>query len=294
MATSQRWCLLLMVLLVGLFNSEDVRAAVTDKPPFYQINYQDKTAYLLGSIHVGREDFYPMAPQIEAVFAKAGALVVEVDVTQADAVNLIRRYGLTSQQQDEATTQRMASFCQANEATCSALKPYAPWMQAMQLGVMRFDALGYQAQWGLEQILTQKNGQRPVIELESGEFQFELMASFDPQVQWEMVFEAIDAPDEEMLALITAWRTGDETAIDQLMVGQMQQGDDTHLIDKMLWQRNQAMSRKIADLMTQDTTPAPLFIVVGAGHVVGDKSIGAIMQQQFKAKLQNCWQQACD
>lgn len=294
MATSQRLCLLLMVLLVGLFSSTQIRAAVTDKPPFYQINYQGKTAYLLGSIHVGREDFYPMAPQIEAVFAKAGALVVEVDVTQTDVVSLIRRYGLMPQQQDEATAQRMARFCQSNQAICSALKPYSPWMQAMQLGVMRFDALGYQAQWGVDQILTQKNGQRPVIELESSEFQFELMASFAPQVQWEMVLEAIEAPDEEMLALITAWRAGDEAAIDQLMVGQMQQGDDMSLIDKMLWQRNQAMSRKIADLMTRDTTPAPLFIVVGAGHVVGDKSIVAIMRQQFKAQLQNCWQQACD
>lgn len=34
-------------------------AVAADTPPFYQINYQGKTAYLLGSIHVGQPDFLP-------------------------------------------------------------------------------------------------------------------------------------------------------------------------------------------------------------------------------------------
>ena len=293
MATSRHWFLLLLITLFTAFSSVSVLAAVTDKPPFYKISYQGKSAYLLGSIHVGRDNFYPMAPQIEDAFSLAGALVVETDIDNADTAELIRRYGMTAQAQDSETKQRMDSYCQTRQPICSALGGYSPWIQATQLTMLRFDSMGYQAQWGVDQVLMQKNRDRPLIELESTEFQFRLMASFAPKTQWDMVLEAIDAPDDEMLTLINAWRLGDEKALDELLAGQMQSGEDTELIEKILWQRNIDMSHKIAQLMADKNTPSPLFVVVGAGHVVGDKSIPAKMQALFQAQIQNCWEKPC-
>ncbi|GIU16237.1 protein GumN [Shewanella colwelliana] len=292
MATSRGSLLLALVGLFYFFSGTDAKAAVTDKPPFYQLEYRGKTAYLLGSIHVGRDDFYPMAPQIERAFAKAGALVVEADIDNVDVMALIRQYGLSSTPQGANVEQRMAQYCQYRGTLCDSLRPYSAWMQAMQLSVMRFDELGYQAQFGVDQMLVQKNRPRPLIELESTEFQFKLLASFSAKTQWDMVIEAIDAPDDEMLNLIYAWRDGDEEALDKLMQAQMP-GEDTELLEKLLWQRNVNMSNKIAQLMADDSTPEPLFIVVGAGHVVGGKSIPAKMQQLFDVKATNCWQQRC-
>lgn len=293
MATSRHWCLLQLSVLFSIFTSVTVMAAVSDKPPFYKISYQGKSAYLLGSIHVGRDDFYPMAPQIEAAFAKAGALVVEVDSEQGDVMPLIRRYGMTTLAPNSQTQQRMAVYCKTRQAVCNALTAYSPWMQAMQLSEFRFGRLGYQAQWGVDQVLIQKNRGRPLIELESMAFQFKLLSSFEPDTQWQMVLDIIDAPDDEMLALIYAWRLGDEAAIDELMVDQMQDGEDTYFIDKILWQRNIDMSHKIAQLMADTEIASPLFIVVGAGHVVGDKSIPVKMQTLYRAQIQNCWQTEC-
>lgn len=294
MATSRPRLLTIgMLLLTGIL-SLNALAAPEDKPPFYKISYQGKQAYLLGSVHVGLADFYPMATQIEAAFAEAGALAVEADTSKADIMGLIRQYGLTQVTADAKTQARMQRFCQNRAELCNQLQPYSPWMQAMQLSVMRFSALGYQAQWGVDQVLQGKNGSRPVIELESTEFQFQLMASFNANTQWEMVLEAIDAPDDEMQQLIKAWRSGDEAALDDLMQGQMLHDGDQALIDKMLWQRNEQMTTKILSLMTNQTTPSPLFVVVGAGHVVGDKGIPAKFSRIEDVKVQNCWQQACN
>lgn len=293
MATSRHWCLLLLVTLFTFFSSLSALAAVSDKPPFYKISYQGKSAYLLGSIHVGRDDFYPMASQIEDAFAQAGALVVEADINSADMSELIRRYGMTAVEQDSETKQRMESYCQIRQPVCNALASYSPWMQAMQLTMFRFEGIGYQAQWGVDQMLMQQNRNRLLIELESTEFQLKLMSSFSPKAQWDMVIEAIDVPDSEMLTLINAWRLGDENTLDELLAGQMQNGEDTELIEKMLWRRNIDMSHKIAQLMADKEIPSPLFIVVGAGHVVGDKGIPIKMNALYQAKIQNCWTKQC-
>ncbi|MCG9695523.1 TraB/GumN family protein [Shewanella sp. Isolate11] len=297
MATSRHFSLLVLIGLLSLFAITKVMAAVSDKPPFYKISYQGKSAYLLGSIHVGSEDFYPMAPQIETAFDNASALVIEADIENADVGKLINRYGKTpiakTEAQDQLTAKRLEGYCQNNITVCNALAGYSPWLQATQLSVMRFGLLGYQPHWGVDQVLIGKNRSRPIIELENAEFQFQLLSSFGGEDQWDMVLEAIEVSDEEMMALINAWRSGDEVAIDQLMVGQLQHGDDIEMLDKILWQRNIDMSHKIAKLMTKQDSDEPLFIVVGAGHVVGDKGIPIKMKSLYQASIQNCWQQKC-
>lgn len=294
MATSRPRLFTIGILLLTGIMSLGAMAASDDKPPFYKLSYQGKQTYLLGSIHIGQADFYPMAEQIETAFAKSGALAVEADTSKADIMGLIRKYGLTQMAADAKTQARLADYCRSRSEICTPMQAYAPWMQAMQFSVMRFASLGYQAQWGVDQVLQSKNGERPVIELESTEFQFELMASFSPKLQWEMVLEAIDAPDEEMELLVRAWRSGDEAALDDLMQGQMLHDGDKELIDKMLWQRNEQMTAKIRALMMQQDGPSPLFVVVGAGHVVGDKGIPAKFAAIEGAKVQNCWQTACN
>ncbi|MGL4898619.1 MAG: TraB/GumN family protein, partial [Shewanella sp.] len=136
----------------------------------------------------------------------------------------------------------------------------------------------------------QAHGALPVFELETAASQFQLLASFDSHVQWSMVREAIRVSDAELLALIQAWRSGDEAALDKLM--QEQFAGDVQLVDKLLWQRNHTMAAGIVQLLSADTIPKPLFIVVGAGHVVGDNSVVQLLRQAG-ATVTACWSAPC-
>ncbi len=292
-----------MVLLA----SANVSSAESDKPPFYKISYQGQTVYLLGSIHIGREDFYPMAPQIETAFENAFGLVVEADISRANMPQLIQRYGSSSEPklQDE----RWITYCEDNTKICDELANYSPWLQASQLTMMRFEALGYQSQWGNESVLISKNNSRPLFELESAELQLKMFASIKRDTQWAMVLGTIESSNDEILELITAWRNGDEVALEKLVVGQMQDEGDIELVEKVLWQRNINMTHHITELMmwanaelklkkqrglvAKEHVNGPLFVVVGAGHVVGDKGIPIQIQTRYNAKVQNCWVTAC-
>lgn len=270
-----------------------VLAAQSDKPPFYQVHWQGQQAYLLGSIHLGRADFYPMPWQIEAALSQAKGLVVEVDMAKVNSQDLLRQYamaeggkGLNWPSRDRQTQALMSEFCAAKEGFCNSIQSFAPWMQALQLNLWRYHALGYSAAYGVEMQLLQTHGALPVFELETAASQFQLLASFDSHVQWSMVREAIRVSDAELLALIQAWRSGDEAALDKLM--QEQFAGDVQLVDKLLWQRNHTMAAGIVQLLSADTIPKPLFIVVGAGHVVGDNSVVQLLRQAG-ATVTACW-----
>ncbi|MGL5392574.1 MAG: TraB/GumN family protein [Shewanella sp.] len=298
MATSQwrRMCGLGCVLWLLCAS---VWAQAGDKPPFYHVRWQGQQAYLLGSIHLGRADFYPLPRQIEAALTQAKGLVVEVDMTKADTQGLLQRYGMADatkglhwQSRSGETHRLMSAFCASREDFCNSIQSFAPWLQASQLNVLRYQELGYSITFGVEMQLLKAHNSLPVFELETAAFQFALLASLDSQLQWSMVRDAISVSDAELLALISAWRRGDEAALDNLMQEQLAAGGNGHLIDKLLWQRNQTMAKGIMQLLSADGPPKPLFIVVGAGHVVGDNSVVQLLRQAG-AKVTACWAEPC-
>ncbi|NRD75611.1 TraB/GumN family protein [Shewanella sp. VB17] len=292
MATSQLNGILIVIWVFLLTSIFSVQALAGDKPPFYQIEYKGKKAYLLGSIHMGIADFYPMDPIIESLFNSAESLVVEADIANVDINALISKYGLKPVTADVKTQMLLDDYCHSRREMCSAVKGFSPWLQSMQFGVARFEALGYSAAYGVEQQFIAKNNNKPLLELESTEFQFQLMSSFSDKVQWKMVKETIEAPDAEMHDLVNTWRRGDEVHLSELMEGQMIDEGDLLMIEKVLWQRNQQMATKIHQLMGAESTPQPMFIIVGAGHVVGSKSIVKELIKEG-VKVKNCWDLIC-
>jgi uncharacterized protein YbaP (TraB family) len=44
-------------------------------------------AYLFGTIHAGKKEWFPLAPAIESAFADSQVLVVEADVTDIEAMS---------------------------------------------------------------------------------------------------------------------------------------------------------------------------------------------------------------
>src|SRR6185369_12677626 len=46
----------------------------------YRVHHEGKTSYLFGTIHVGKQDFFPLEPQVTEALAKSSSLVLELDV----------------------------------------------------------------------------------------------------------------------------------------------------------------------------------------------------------------------
>lgn len=282
--------MLVFLCLSSLVIAATAFAAESDKPPFFKATYQDKTVYVLGSIHIGKADFYPLPLQIEQAFVDSEALVIEADVTKANVQQLLQQYGFATANKQSDLNQRYPMFCAKNQTMCDGLKPLATWLQANQIGVARFASLGFSPEAGVDVTFVARDLSKPLLELESVQFQFDLISSFSDKTQQQLLDEAINATDEDMLALINAWRSGDHKAIADIMEDQAEDSDE--LLDKLLWQRNHTMSKRIFDILAESDYQT-LFVVVGAGHVVGQQTVPQLLQQAG-ATVIDCWDKQCD
>ncbi|MBR9727583.1 TraB/GumN family protein [Shewanella intestini] len=276
-------------LLISVGGSFPAFSATTDNPVFFQINYQGEQAYLLGSIHVGKDDFYPLNHTIEHAFSASDALVIEADMAKADVPALLQEYGKASPKVSEQTQQVLSDFCPKNAQLCTAIAPFAPWLQASQIGLVRFGQLGLRADKGVDLTFVANKGDKPLYQLESVAFQFKLLSSFSTQTQLDMVKEAIKVSDSEMKGLINAWRSGDEKQLSMLMDDP--ESMSAEVIEKLLLQRNHSMAAGIETLMMKHKGEQ-LFIVVGAGHLVGRQSVPSLLQSTGMT-VKKCHQQQC-
>jgi uncharacterized protein YbaP (TraB family) len=81
-----------------------------------------------------------------------------------------------------------------------------------------------------------------------------------------------------MQALMNAWRRGDEPALEAVIFEHMDEEPGlAELYDRLIFRRNVAMANELERLLEQ---PGTWFVVVGAGHFVGDRSVIADLKRK--------------
>ncbi len=58
--------------------------AAAKKALFWKVSSGENVGYLLGSIHLGSKNMYPLAKEVEDAFERSTALIVEVDINRVD------------------------------------------------------------------------------------------------------------------------------------------------------------------------------------------------------------------
>ena len=132
--------------------------------------------------------------------------------------------------------------------------------------------MGFSGENGIDMhFLTQAHEQgKAVRALESAEFQIGLLAGFSAELQRLFLKSTIQEMDKllGMLDELTeAWKRGDAATIDRMLV-ESQRADERMrpVYQKLIHDRNVSMAASLRELLQSEGT---LFVVVGAGHVVG-------------------------
>jgi uncharacterized protein YbaP (TraB family) len=249
--------------------------------------------YLLGSIHVAPKGFYPLPPEIEEAFRASAALSVEADETQAGPgriQSLVQEKGMypagetlrskLSPDQRKTLTQILEKV----GLPLSAVERMKPWLLSMTLSLHALKKLGYDPEEGIDKHFLKEARERKmeIRELESAEFQLNLLADLPDDLQALFVLSAadeIDGIEERMEKVFQAWRHGDDPALDQWMVaGSLTKHPElAPLMTKLLDERNVGMARKIKGYLGGRER---VFVVVGSAHLVGEKGIPALLRKE--------------
>jgi hypothetical protein len=145
--------------------------------------------------------------------------------------------------------------------------------------MLKLQNLGYLPAFGVEAYLTRQVGDRSILELESAEQQFSLFESLDGAAFLSYTLDSIDTVESQSREMMEAWMCGDDAALSELLLGSLdpEMPGAEEFYEKVFYDRNRGMADGIEALLER---PGRYFVLVGAGHLVGDRSIVSHLRQR--------------
>lgn len=277
------------VLLVSKGGATE-SAQVGGRGFMWEVQNNGNTVYLVGSMHLADESFYPLRPEFEEAFAEADYLGVEVDVSKAadeEQQKLVLDLGTY---QDGTTLQdhissetydKLGEILKKSGLEPNALDAYKPWVVENMLAVLKVSAAGYKSGSGVDLYFVQKAAEQkiPLIELESYESQLSMFNSFSKELQEKTLRTTIDnfdVLDQSAIQMAEMWKMGND---EQLHEFTNNFSDDAEYNKAMLTDRNIGMADKI-DGYLKNGKGEEYFIVIGAAHYLGDHGIVKLLEEK--------------
>jgi len=276
----------LIVLLAFLGVAQAQQAAPAQPKPrrflMWKATSPSATVYLVGSIHVGDSSMYPLPKEVESAFAAAKVLAVEINVKNADQskmMGLVQKYGMYAD--DDSLTKHLSKetqaalddYCTRHNVPRMGMEKLKPWVMAVTIIAMAWQQAGEDPSQGIDMhFLDESKPPQRIDELETMESQLSIFAEATEEEQQSMLASALKQGDK-MKDLIkrmeAAYISGDPDALQKIMAEQDDVGSKS-LEKKLLDDRNVAMAGKMEEYLKGKD---PIFAVVGAAHIIGDKGI---------------------
>lgn len=285
----------------------------------WKVEKGQNTVYLLGSIHMGNSDLYPVSNTLKNAFKTSDVLIVEASLAgNQEGVNdflKVAMYQDGTTLKDHVTMQtyeKALKVFELVEIPAETYVQFKPWSITNDLNVLvNSKAQGSgddteAARLGIDHYFTNTAivAQKPVAELEGLKFQAELFDSISPKFQEEQLATLLDAilkaeeptqtargatKDEEkqsdkgLVEWQKNWHDGDVESFKNSFENTLE--NEKNELDEMLFgKRDQNMATKLIDLLEKEGK-ATYFVVVGAGHLtIKDTVIDQLIHKGYKVE----------
>jgi uncharacterized protein YbaP (TraB family) len=247
----------------------------------WEVTSLTNRAYLFGTVHAGKADWYPLPPAVEDAFDDSRVLVVEADITDEEGMrrtSSAMKYRwpanlTTNVPADEYVRfRRLLARYAIPEDQVIQLKPF---MAVSLLVFSEWSRLGFVPSYGVDlYFLTKaKAEKKQIVEIEGVDTQTRLMESLTNKENLMLFKGTLDAlesglTDEQVKGLVAAWQAGDPDAILEVARRYNEKIPGAREFEnKFIWARHGAMIEKIEGYLNQSKERH--FIAVGALHLAG-------------------------
>ena len=267
-------------------------------PAFWQVKSKTAVVYLLGSIHFGKESFYPLPDVVNQGFLASQELVVEVDVTKitpSDALVAIMRHGRLPQGQTLEASVAPATWALLQKQALKAgvptvaLQSFKPWFVALQLMEAEIRSAELQESYGVDKYFLNQSAGKTVTQLETLDGQLGIFGSLSMVEQEAFLLETLAELGESgryLKAMANDWEHGNLVQLEATILAPFKANSDVKGLYKTLFvDRNAAMAQSVLEYLKGSKT---VFFVVGAGHMIGDDGIIARLKKAgYSATLES-------
>lgn len=275
-------------------------AGTTEKPRksfLWELNHGTKKIYLLGSIHVAKQDLFPLKQPIEAAYHHADAIAVEVDLNKASRIMplLLQQHAFLPPEKSVAdivspdTTALLQKHLKKIRLDFERVKQMKPWYLSILISNISLERIGARSYLGIDQYFTSRayRDRKEIVELEGAAAQLQMLDSLPFSEQEYLMRSAIldDARMETVFGeMVTLWRNGDiqglATFFEEELAGYPELKAFNH---KLITQRNKTLTEKIVELMQRNET---LLVIIGAAHFTGPDGIIKRLEKRGFAPVQ--------
>jgi uncharacterized protein YbaP (TraB family) len=265
-------------------------AVAGDKGCVWRLEGPDCVVYLAGSIHLLRESDHPLPPVYERAYRDCDRVYFEVDIQamkspEGNATAL--RLGMLpkgeglEQWLTPETMGSLRAYAEQRGLPMGQLQIFRPGMLVLTVTNLEAMRIGAKPEFGVEAIFERRareDGKR-VEALETLEFQLNLFNGMSRAEQDRMLritLEDVEEAGKTLEAMIQAWRAGDGAKLAEELNRNFEP-EDAPLIKRLLHDRNESWMPAIEKALREPGGKNTVFIV-GAGHLVGEKSVISLLQ----------------
>jgi uncharacterized protein YbaP (TraB family) len=256
----------------------------------WKIQSKTNTVYLLGSIHLFKKELYPLNKNIEDAFDQSAIVVVEANVSSGPQLDLQQLVDKAIYADDDAlekhvsreTFELIKKRAEGLGAPLELINRQKPWFLGLMFSSVEFLKLGFDPNYGIDKhFLSKAAGKKQIVELESVDYQINLLSKLSDQDQelfLVLSFKDLDTFGRDVDKLLQAWASGNAKEIERIMTRSVtEDGRLFPIYQIIIDDRNKNMASKIEDFLKTKET---YFVIVGAGHLVGEKGIVEILKKK--------------
>jgi len=245
--------------------------------------------YLLGSIHLLREQDHPLPRIIGTAYEEADTLYMELDMDDLDPLATqatITRLGMLEEGISLREVMGEELYAEAAAAASELQIPLEmldrtePWYAAITIEQLVLARMGFNAAYGVEMHLLRKasGDGKEILGFETLEQQLGYLDGLSLEAQRKLLMQTLTegaAVREIMDDLILAWRSGDIDYLEQTLLDDL--SGYPELYDTIVADRNRLWVDTIDDLLDDGED---YLVIVGALHLVGEDGVPRLLEQR--------------
>lgn len=254
--------------------------------PVWQVSGERNQVFLLGSIHLLRQDDYPLPAAIDEAYVEAESIVMEIDLDDMDpfsAQGLIRELGVLPTGESlellmgPERYSSVAAAARVHDIPLELLQQSRPWLAAVTIEQLLLTRIGFDPALGVEVHIMERAASdgKEITGLETLRQQFEFLASLSLDAQCQLLLQTLKAGqdiEQQMDALIQAWRDGDSAYLEDQLLEEIERYAELYAV--IVSERNHRWAEQITELLDDEQD---YLVVVGSMHLVGKDGVPAIL-----------------
>jgi hypothetical protein len=276
---------ILILLSFSIIAQEAV--AQSKKSFLWKIQSKTNTVFVFGSIHYLKKEFYPLDEKIENAFTQSDILAVEANIDDIKKGDIQKLIGSAFYPDNETleknvsieTYEMVRKELGALSLPAEVINKQRPWFLALTFTSLETLKLGFDPRYGIDNYFLSKATGKKIFELESFDYQISLFSKLsdkDQELFLLYTLKDLNVLRQELDGLIQAWTSGDTKGMELILTKSLEEDKRlSPIYEKLVYERNRDMASKIEDyLKTKET----YFVIIGAGHLVGDRGIIQILK----------------